>query len=417
MSTPTLRKLLLGILGACALFPAAVSANVLETLAVREIGSATEILCGFSEASTWHLSFPSPQVIEIVLEDTAAAPAVSDLELPDSLVARAEVSSQTADGIPTTTLTVHTRIDVTPSVRASETQLTLILAAGARIGPSAQSTAAQHLLDADAEDEQAVQSTSDYRIGLGDVLRISVFGSDELDQKVRVLPDGSATFPLLGSVSLGGLSLEAAEHEIEGHLRARNLLRDPQVTIFVEEYVSRAVTIQGAVTKPGSYQMIETKSLLEMLGQAGGLVGRDTERAGQKIIVVRKTEDGTEARFEIDAIRLLGEGDPAVNMPLEPGDVVLVPHSVRLRVYVTGEVEKPGDIDYFSSEGITVLQAITAAGGPTDRTNQQKVFILRRLADGNQQRLPVNVRKIELGEADDVLLRNNDTVVVKASFF
>ncbi len=154
-----------------------------------------------------------------------------------------------------------------------------------------------------------------------------------------------------------------------------------------------------------------------MLGEAGGLLERDHERAGQTIRVLRTAADGSRQSLEIEVERLVRQGDLTLDINLEPGDVVLVPHASRLRVYVTGAVQRPGPVEFLTSEGITVLQAITAAGGPTERSNLKKVHVLRRREDGSQERIRVNIKAIQRGKAEDLVLQKNDTVVVGEWFF
>ncbi len=249
------------------------------------------------------------------------------------------------------------------------------------------------------------------RIGPGDVLSVDVFGLDELDRKVRVGPGGTISLPLLGEVSISGLSLSEAEAAVERLLEERQLLRDPDVSIFVEELVSQTVYIQGAVSQPGVYQMLGPSSLLDMLGKAGGLSAREGERAGQEIVVVRSEADGSQRRFTVAAESLLN-AEPEANLQLQPGDMVVVPPVRTYRVYVTGAVVRPGPVEYTSSEGITALQAVTAAGGPTERARLSSVHVLRRLADGTQTKIKLNLKRIQRGKDPDVPLERNDTVVV-----
>ena len=113
----------------------------------------------------------------------------------------------------------------------------------------------------------------------------------------------------------------------------------------------------------------------------------------------------------------LYEGDLSLNIVLTPGDIVTIPHAKTFRVYVTGAVESPGAVDYLSSEGISVLQAVTSAGGLTERAKPGRVFIVRRQSDGSQERIRVDLKKIQKGTAQDLLLQRNDTVVVGEWFF
>ncbi len=127
---------------------------------------------------------------------------------------------------------------------------------------------------------------SDYRIGRQDLLEISVFDVDELDQTVRVADDGSITMPLLGTLNVSGLTRTELEQSI-ARLLAERYVRNPQVTVFVKEYTSKQIAVSGAVKKPGTYEMMGRKTLLEMLSMAGGL---DSD-FGKQIIIFRQNHD------------------------------------------------------------------------------------------------------------------------------
>jgi polysaccharide export outer membrane protein len=264
---------------------------------------------------------------------------------------------------------------------------------------------------ADAQTPSAPQDA--LLIGAGDVLEIKVFGLEELDRKVRVLADGTISMPLLGSFQLSDLTVPQAEREIARMLSDRQLVNDPQVSVFVEEFGSRGVTVQGAVERPGEYQMSGSSSLLDMIGKAGGFSGSE----GKQVIVQRQSKEGDEHQFRIDTEQLISGEDFSLNIALQPGDIVIVQPSRRYRVYVTGAVARPGAIEFSSAEGISVLQAITAAGGPSNRANLRKVTVTRGLADGTQERFQVNVKKIQNGKVNDFPLERNDTVVVGEWFF
>lgn len=261
------------------------------------------------------------------------------------------------------------------------------------------------------------EDTGQYRVGENDLLKVEVFGLDDFDRQVRVLRDGTISLPLVGSLAIAGLTLEEAQSKIADELRRRRLVRDPQVTLFVEEYLSRSVAVQGAVQRPGVYQMLGSKTLLEVIGEAGGLSGREGERAGRQIFVVRTDPQGKQRRLELDARRLVDEGDPSLNIPLLPGDVVVVPFDRKQRIYVSGAVRNPGAVEFLESEGISLLQAITAAGGPSERARLGKVLIKRRQDDGGEELIEVNLKRVKNGKANDVPLVKNDTVVVGDWFF
>lgn len=253
---------------------------------------------------------------------------------------------------------------------------------------------------------------SDYRIGRQDLLEIKVFDIEELNQTVRVADDGSITMPLLGRLAVAGLSKGALEQLIAGLLEER-FVHDPQVTIFVKEYESKKVAVSGAVKKPGTYEMLGRKTLLEMISLAGGL-DRDL---GKEIIIFRQSEEGPTRRIPIDLDRLVYDADPALNLALDPGDIVYVPNVERVRIFVSGAVKNPNLYEVPRAEPVTVLKAITLAGGTTDRAAEKRVQIIRTEPDGSRVTLSVNLRRIKKGKAEDPILHKDDLVLVPEAFF
>ncbi|HZX09956.1 MAG TPA: polysaccharide biosynthesis/export family protein, partial [Acidobacteriota bacterium] len=160
----------------------------------------------------------------------------------------------------------------------------------------------------------------EYKIGPQDLLEISVFGLDEMNKTVRVSEDGDITLPLLGQIIVQNLTGSELEQKL-ARLLAEKYLQDPQVTVFIREHRSRRVSIIGAVSEPGRYELIGHQTLLHMIAQAGGL----TNQVGEEIIVVRTQEDGTSKSLRISIDKLILKGDPSLNIPLKPGDIVNIP--------------------------------------------------------------------------------------------
>ncbi len=255
-------------------------------------------------------------------------------------------------------------------------------------------------------------SSGDYVIGPEDLLEVNVFELPELKTTTRVLGDGTVSLPLLGVVQAAGLTKTGFEARVRDLLEQRFLL-DPQVTISVTEFRSKQVSVIGAVTSPGTYQMIGPRTVLQMISEAGGL----TKEAGDQIIILRKTDSGVADRLSLDLDDLVIHGNPELNLPLQPGDVINVPVDRPIYVYVDGAVAAPGQIEGKMSRPITLLQAIARAGGLTERASQRGVHVLRKGPDGAQTRLPVNLRDIRKGKSDDIVLEDGDVVVVPETFF
>lgn len=253
---------------------------------------------------------------------------------------------------------------------------------------------------------------SDYKIGRQDLLDISVFGVDELDQTVRVADDGSITMPLLGTLSVSGLTRTELEQSI-ARLLAERYVRNPQVTVFVKEYTSKQIAVSGAVKKPGTYEMLGRKTLLEMISMAGGL---DSD-FGKQIIIFRQNNDGATERLSVDVNRLVYAADPALNLTIAPNDIIYIPAVEKIRIFVSGAVRNPNLYEVPRDEPVTLLKAITLAGGTTDRAAEKKVQIMRTEEDGSRVTLVVNLKQIKRGKAEDPILHPDDIVLIPESFF
>jgi polysaccharide export outer membrane protein len=253
---------------------------------------------------------------------------------------------------------------------------------------------------------------SDYKIGRQDLLEISVFDVEELDQIVRVADDGSISMPLLGTLDVSGLTKTELEQSI-ARLLAERYVRNPQVTVFVKEYTSKQIAVSGAVKKPGNYEMLGRKTLLEMISMAGGL----DKDIGKQIIIFRQQSNGTTERIPIDLRRLVYAADPALNVTVVPNDIIYVPVIEKVRIFVSGAVRNPDLYEVPRDEPITLLKAITLAGGTTDRAAEKKVQIMRTEEDGSRITLLVNLKQIKRGKAEDPILHPDDIVLIPVAFF
>ncbi len=257
-----------------------------------------------------------------------------------------------------------------------------------------------------------VEGGTDYRIGRQDLLEIKVFDVAELNQTVRVADDGSIAMPLLGRLAAAGRTRAELEQTIAGLLQER-FVRDPQVTVFVREHESRRIAVTGAVRNPGAYEMLGRKTVLELLSMAGGL----DQDFGRQIVVFRRDGDGTARRLTIDVERLVYAADPALNLDVEPGDIIYVPAVERVRIFVSGAVRNPDLYEVPRDEPVTVLKAITLAGGTTDRAAEKRVQVIRSDAQGRRQAFEVDLRRVKRGKAEDPILERDDVVLVPESFF
>jgi polysaccharide export outer membrane protein len=260
-----------------------------------------------------------------------------------------------------------------------------------------------------AGDEAA---TADYVIGGEDLIEINVFEQPDLNRTVRVSGEGTIRIPLVGVIPVSGLTTQQAEARIRD-LLAEKYLTDPQVSLFVKEARSKKVSVVGAVEKPGTIEMLGRRTLLEAISEAGGL----TQQAGRELHVLRPDSSGAATRIDVDLDDLMIHGNPELNIPILPGDVINVPIDRILHVYVDGAVRKPGEVEYKSSRPLNLLQAIAAAGGLSERASQKGILVIRNSPGGLQERLEVDLKAVRKGKEPNLMLRNGDTVYVPETFF
>ncbi|KLJ00723.1 polysaccharide biosynthesis/export family protein [Luteimonas sp. FCS-9] len=155
----------------------------------------------------------------------------------------------------------------------------------------------------------AYEGASDYRIGAQDLLEVSVFGVQELNRQARVNSNGQITLPLIGAVMAGGRTIPELETELAQRY-ADGYLQNPQVSIFVKEYTSQRVTLEGAVKKPGIYPLTGRTTLLQAVAMAEGL----DEMADLQGVVLFRHVNGERmaAAFDMSAVRRGEMADPQI---------------------------------------------------------------------------------------------------------
>jgi len=262
-----------------------------------------------------------------------------------------------------------------------------------------------------------------YILGPEDVIKIEVFDLPELSKTARVANDGTISLPLIGRVQAAGLTADQLRKELADKW-GENYLQDPQVTVFIDEFKAKPVSIIGAVEKPGLYPLTGRRTLIEMLSMAGGFGKKGTSAAGRTVLVTRKSGfgdlqpvDGMHVRgpdqIEIDLNRLLYTKDEALNIEMKPLDIISV--SKADVVYVTGAVKRPGGFVLEDRPTMTVLQAIAMAEGFTPTSAKKSARILRTNQDGSKTEVPINLSKIIRGKAQDTTLAANDILFVPDS--
>ncbi|MGA9157041.1 MAG: polysaccharide biosynthesis/export family protein [Candidatus Sulfotelmatobacter sp.] len=266
------------------------------------------------------------------------------------------------------------------------------------------STKPSEIVTEPSRETTSQSSSSSLVIGPGDDLEITVYGAPDLSGHTRVSADGDISMPLIGYVRVGGLSSSEAEAAIEAQLRHNNVVNNPQVSVYVKEYISSGISVAGEVAKPGFYSALGSRRLFDVLQAAGG----PTDKAANKVLIShRDQKDATTVYISKDPAEMA-----ASNVELQPGDTVVVPRAGI--VYILGEVTRPGGYVLNSTGGITVLQIVAVAGGPTHVAAAGKTRLLRRTGNGFQEQR-IDLKKLLRGKAHDVSVQNDDILFIPSS--
>jgi polysaccharide biosynthesis/export protein len=237
-------------------------------------------------------------------------------------------------------------------------------------------------------------------LGVGDVLRISVYQNPDLSVETRVSELGQINFPLIGVVPVGGLAVSAAEQLIEKRLRDGGFVLKPQVTIATVQIRSNQISILGQVPKPGRFPIeVVGSKVSEMIAAAGGVLP-----TGADVVTLVGTRDGTPVKLDIDLPAILQSGRADLDVVVENGDIIYVDRAPTFYMY--GEVQRPGQMRL--ERGMTLLQAMAQAGGLTPRGTERGIRVHRRDENGA-------VKVTELKMNDPVL--RDDVIYVRESLF
>lgn len=246
----------------------------------------------------------------------------------------------------------------------------------------------------------AHSAEGDYLLGAGDVIRVTVFQNPDLSMETRITESGEITYPLLGQVQIGGLSVARAESQIAKALREGGFVMKPQVNILLTQVRGNQVSVVGMVGRPGRFPLELTNTrLTDVLALAGGILPQ-----GADVAVVSGLRDGKPMRSEVDIAALFLEQSASRDITLRNGDVVYV-HRAPL-FYIYGEVQRPGA--YRVERNMTVMQALAQGGGLTQRGTTRSLEIHRRDPAGGIQKLEPKL---------DDAMRAEDVLVVRESLF
>ena len=213
-----------------------------------------------------------------------------------------------------------------------------------------------------------------YRLGIGDAIHITVFQNPDLTLDTQVSSAGTISFPLIGTVKIGGRSVAGAEQVIANALRVGKFVRTPQVNIDVVAIRGSQFSVLGYVNRPGRFPLetMDTR-VADALAEAGGIAVN-----GADSVIVTGARDGKPFRKVIDIGAMFRTSGSQADILVMPGDVLYVEREPLFYIY--GEVQRPGQ--YRIERGMTVMQALAKGGGPTPRGSDRGLRLERQEPGG-----------------------------------
>jgi polysaccharide export outer membrane protein len=263
-----------------------------------------------------------------------------------------------------------------------------------------------------------------YVLGADDQIVIRALEAEEIsDKPVLIGANGNITLPMIGRIQAAGLTVEELEGEIVARLK--KFIQDPQVTVQVMEFRSRPVSVLGSVQTPGVHQLRGRRTLFEILSMAGGL----RNDAGSTVRITRRMDygrvplpnavddpTGLYSIAELPLMDILEAKNPAANIEILPYDTVLVAPAAQQMLYVVGDVQRAGAFTYGEQQRISVLSALSMAGGLGRTAKADKARVLRGV-EGSEKRveIAVNLKRMMQGVDEDLLMKPDDVLVVPSS--
>lgn len=272
--------------------------------------------------------------------------------------------------------------------------------------PSASQAAPGQLVPGQADQADNASSKDDYKIGILDLLDVKVLYADDISRTVRVDAQGNISLPLVGVIRAEHLTTYQLEQAIAAKL-AQDLLQNPQVTVFVKEFTSQRMTIQGAVKRSGVYDFQGKATLLSAISMAGGI----DEKANENLVKVIRRQQGQAAQtltFDLESIRLNKISDPL----LHNGDIVVVEENSPISIQ--GAVRRSGNY-YPRGSGMTLSQIVSQAEGFTELADPSDIKVLSQAQGGGVVTVVYDLNKIRDGKLKDPQLRPGDLVLVESS--
>lgn len=240
-------------------------------------------------------------------------------------------------------------------------------------------------------------------LGSGDLMEISVFDTPELNLRARVDGDNKILLPLIGEVTVKGLSPAQLEKEIRQRLITGHFVKDPQVNVFVAEYAGQMVFVTGEVAHPGAYPLLRAHRLADLIALAGGV----DSTAGNSAILTRKNDPDHPQEIDLN-----DKDDKRANPLIEAGDSIAVSKSGV--IYVLGDVGKPGGFRLDRQGSLSVVQAIALAGGSLPSAGIRKAQLIH-IADGKREQNPIDLKEVLASRQPDPQMRAGDILYIPSS--
>jgi polysaccharide biosynthesis/export protein len=247
-------------------------------------------------------------------------------------------------------------------------------------------------------------ANSNVKLGIGDLIEISVYGVPDLATRARISGSGDIYLPLIDYVHVADLTTDEAQELIQKRLEDGGFVRSPHVSIFVTESASQAITLLGEVNHPGAYPAIGERRLFDLISAAGGL----TDKAGHNVTIEHRGNPGQKVELQISSNLAENTQD---NVDVFPGDTIIVSRAGI--VYVVGDVTRPSGF-LIEDSTLSVLKALALAGGSTRTSALSKTRILRQTPNGVEE-IPINLKKVLYAKAPDMPLVKGDVLFIPGS--
>lgn len=246
------------------------------------------------------------------------------------------------------------------------------------------------------------------RIGADDLIAVSIYDAPELSRSIRVSPEGIIRLPMLKKrIQAMGLMPAELEREITAALEAEDILIEPVVTVTVSEYHSRPISVAGAVHKPVTFQAYGTVTLLDAIARAEGL---GTEAGAEILVTIPARGSNASEVKRIPVKGLIERADPVLNLRLTGGEEVRVPEAGR--VYVVGNVKKPGAFSIHESSETTILQLLALAEGLLPYATKQAYIYRKDPASAEKKEIVVDLRQIIDRKQPDIQVLPSDILYI-----